>query len=151
MLLRGRASMRTVLLRRMAVSSSTRYLSGTSAADYKLDETVLEVKCKCGVGIKAVGTSALNFVTHSPAPRHASGDPYLEGSGFNPNQIEWTNREDIIDSSMPEHKEYMPEGSSNPHYFCPCEERTYLGLDASRLLGMVILNHKHSAEEITGR
>jgi hypothetical protein len=135
----------------VAAPPSVRSLSGSSAADYKLDETVLEVKCKCGgVGIRAVGTSTLNFVTHSPAPRDASGDPFLVGSGFNPNQIEWINREDIIDSSLPKYKdEYMPQGSSNPHYFCPCEERQYLGLDATRLLGMVGLNHKY-AQEIDG-
>jgi hypothetical protein len=34
----------------------------------------------------------------------------------------------------------MPPQSSNPHFFCPCEKRQYLGVDATRLLGFVALN-----------
>ena len=103
-------------------------------SDFTTRETVLAVQCKkCDAGWKATGTSALNFITHSPAPRNANGDPYMSGSGFNPNQIEWINQDGVIDSSK--QPEFMPEGSSNPHYFCGCDEKTYLGLDATRLLG----------------
>jgi hypothetical protein len=36
----------------------------------------------------------------------------------------------------------MPKNSSNPHYFCPCDKKQYLGVDATRLLGFVALNLK---------
>lgn len=78
--------------------------------------------------------------THSTAPRAASGDPFLVASAFKANQVEWFGGKDLIDSV--EHKEYMPPNSSNPHYFCSCEKRQYLGVDACRLLGVIALNLK---------
>ena len=83
------------------------------------------------------------MTTHSSAPRLASEDedPYLAAAGFNPSQVEW--RGNPINSSLPEYVDsYMPKGSNNPHYFCNCEKREYLGVDATRWLGMICLNLK---------
>ena len=35
---------------------------------------------------------------------------------------------------------YQPPGSQNSHYYCPCERKEYLGVDATRLLGVTALN-----------
>jgi hypothetical protein len=96
-------------------------------------------QCSCGrVGFVASHLPYLNFYSHSTAPRAASGDPFLIASGFHANQVEW--KGDVIDSTK--QKEYMPPNSSNPHYFCPCKKKEYLGVDATRLLGYVAVNLK---------
>eukprot|EP00937_MAST-01D_sp_MAST-1D-sp2_P000998 g998.t1 len=95
-------------------------------------EEVLKGSCRCGkVGFEARGPSALNFVSHSSMARAASGEPYLTAAAFNRDQIRWRNADCIVERS--------PPGSRNPHYFCPCGEN-YLGVDATRLLGVVALN-----------
>ena len=51
---------------------------------------VLRGRCSCGAcGFDAVGPSALNFFSHSSAPRAASGRPVLAAAGFKPEQIAW--------------------------------------------------------------
>ena len=97
----------------------------------------LRGSCECGkVGFVARGPSALNFYSHSTAPRMASGEPFLTASGFKPNQVVWTG--DVVDSVQ--QPSYMPPNSSNPHYFCSCAKKQYMGVDATRLLGIVALN-----------
>jgi hypothetical protein len=96
-------------------------------------------QCQCGkVGYIARGVPFLNFYSHSSAPRQASGEPFLIASAFRSNQIEW--KGEVIDSSL--HSQYMPTNSSNPHFFCPCDQRQYLGVDATRLLGFLAVNLK---------
>ena len=83
-----------------------------------------------------------NFYTHSSAPRHAAASEgpehsaYLAAAAFKATQVEW--KGPYISSA--DKQEYMPPNSSNPHYFCPCEKKQYLGVDASRWLGVVLLN-----------
>jgi len=101
--------------------------------------------CDCGkVGFEANGVSCGNFYTHSSAPRYASSSSepeasaYLASSAFKLNQVSW--KGNPINSV--ENPAYMPPGSSNPHYFCPCEKKQYLGVDATRWLGVVLLNQR---------
>jgi hypothetical protein len=108
--------------------------SSASSSSYQLCG-----QCSCGqVGYVASHLPYVNFYSHSTAPRSASGDPFLIASGFHANQIEW--KGNVIDSTK--QREYMPPSSSNPHYFCPCEKKEYLGVDATRLLGYVAVNLK---------
>lgn len=113
-----------------------------SQCDKTYDPPRLSGRCACGkVGYDAVGPPASNFITHSSAPRAASGEPYLIASGFKSNQIVWSG-EGLVDSTK--RPEYMPPNSSNPHYFCPCDKKQYLGVDASRWLGVVAVNLKNA-------
>ena len=92
----------------------------------------LEGKCECGkCGFVGLGASALNFYSHSSAPRAASGAAFLAAAGFRHDQVRWFGGDDL--ETAP------PEGSSNAHFQCKsCA--TYLGVDAERLLGLVALN-----------
>lgn len=115
-------------------SSTSPSPSPSSSCSYELCG-----QCSCGeVGYLASHLPYLNFYSHSTAPRSASGDPFLIASGFHRSQVEW--KGNVINST--EHKEYMPPNSANPHYFCPCHKREYLGVDATRFLGYVALNLK---------
>ncbi len=133
-------------LRRLGrtLSSSHSSSSSSSSSDFIFTSPSLVGSCSCGrVSFEGKGTSCLNFYTHSSGPRLASEvqDPYLAAVGFKKNQVEW--KGNPIDSSSPEYiDEYMPKGSSNPHYFCSCEKKEYLGVDATRWLGMICLNLK---------
>jgi hypothetical protein len=119
--------------------------SSSSANDYVYASPKLCGTCDCGkVGYEGRGVSCGNFYTHSSAPRNATlhSEPesaaYLAAAAFKSNQVLWTGNP--INSAV--NSEYMPAGSSNPHYFCPCEKRQYLGVDATRWLGVTILNLK---------
>lgn len=98
---------------------------------------ILYGSCDCGkVSYEAKGLPYLNFYSHSNAPREASNDNFLIGSAFKSNQVEF--KGNVIDSSK--EKEYMPKNSSNPHFFCSCQKKQYLGVDATRLLGFLVIN-----------
>lgn len=123
----------------ITLCSSRRGLCRNLCGDVDNTYSVMKLcgHCECGkVGYTARGSSSLNFYSHSSAPRNASGEPFLIASGFKPNQVMWQG--DVINSVV--RPEYMPPNSSNPHYFCPCAKKQYLGVDATRLLGMVALN-----------
>ncbi len=101
--------------------------------------------CSCGkVGFEGKGESCLNFYTHSSGPREASGQPFLKASGYKPHQVEFTGP---VISSLDDATK-MPSGSKNAHYFCPCEKSEYLGVDATRWLGMVVLNTDKSVSAL---
>ena len=101
--------------------------------------------CDCGkAGYIGCGVPAVNFISHSSAPRAASNDPYLVASAFKPEDVIWYGDKYLINSITS--PEYMPPKSSNPHYFCGCSKKQYLGVDASRLLGVVALNLKHAKD-----
>jgi hypothetical protein len=126
------------MMRRLSVGKSQsvhRNLCG--GVDNTFSALELCGQCECGkVGYTARGPSAINFFSHSSAPRNASGEPFLIASGFKPNQVMW--RGNVMNSVTS--PEYMPPNSSNPHYFCPCDKKQYLGVDATRLLGIIALN-----------
>tara|TARA_B110000208_G_scaffold61188_1_gene79562 strand:+ start:26 stop:1039 length:1014 start_codon:yes stop_codon:yes gene_type:complete len=98
----------------------------------------LEGRCKCGkCGYVGLGASALNFYTHSSAPRAASGEAFLAAAGFRHDQVRWIGGDALVKTP--------PPGSLNDHYACgSCG--TYLGVDAERLLGLVALNLDASAD-----
>mmetsp|Transcript_4881 Transcript_4881/g.7431 ORF Transcript_4881/g.7431 Transcript_4881/m.7431 type:complete len:828 (+) Transcript_4881:54-2537(+) len=88
-------------------------------------------RCSCGkVGYIASGPSYVNFYSHSTPHREASGCDYIEVSGFSRSNVRWTG----------EHVEYRPCSSSDPLFLCPCDNKEFIGVDATRLLGMVACN-----------
>ena len=124
--------------------SRTGRSSSDGATDFVFASPSLVGSCSCEkVGFEGKGTSCVNFYSHSSATREASEDkdPYFVTAAFNPDQVEW--KGNPINSSLPEYTDlYMPKGSNNPHYYCTCERKEYLGVDAVRWLGMICLNLK---------
>jgi phytoene dehydrogenase-like protein len=103
-----------------------------STHNFTAAQEVLTGQCRCGsVGFEALGPSDANFVSHSSLARAASGEPYLTACGFKRDRVHWKNSEQIVNRP--------PAGSQNAHYFCS-ECDSYLGVDATRLLGVVALN-----------
>ena len=129
------------------IRSSTQFLGrlSSSSVDNIYNAPVLCGSCDCGkAGYVGRGVPAVNFISHSSAPRAASKDDYLIASAFKPEDVTWFGDEHLINSvNSPK---YMPPKSSNPHYFCACSKQQYLGVDATRLLGVVALNLRRSNE-----
>ena len=80
-------------------------------------QVVLSGRCACGAsGFEGHGPSAANFISHSSAPRAASGDPFLVAAAFRGDQVRWIGGESVVDQP--------PPGSKNPHYKCRCVAST---------------------------
>lgn len=133
--------------RQLSLLPQSNRLFSNITSDHVFEAPRLCGSCDCGkVGYEGKGVSCGNFYTHSTAPRHAAASEpessaYLAAAAFKSNQVSW--KGNPINSA--ENAEYMPPGSSNPHYFCSCEKKQYLGVDATRWLGVVLLNLKRSS------
>eukprot|EP01060_Flectonema_neradi_P005353 TRINITY_DN13552_c0_g1_i1.p1 TRINITY_DN13552_c0_g1~~TRINITY_DN13552_c0_g1_i1.p1 ORF type:complete len:789 (+),score=129.39 TRINITY_DN13552_c0_g1_i1:78-2369(+) len=98
-------------------------------------------RCSCGKsGYNTIGRSSINFITHSSAPRQASGKDSLSMSGFaDDGAVTWVEATNsLTDPSL----KLQPEGSENPHYFCACDKREYLGVNAQRILGVTAVSQE---------
>jgi hypothetical protein len=56
-------------------------------AFFFVENLLFYIKKKLQCGFIGSGPSAINFITHSSAPRHATKKPYMASSGFKLNQV----------------------------------------------------------------
>jgi len=90
--------------------------------------------CQCGkVTFAARGVSCGNFYSHSTDIREATlatereHAEYLAAAAFKTAHVTWKGSPVVTKNS-------------DPHFYCACEKKQYLGMDASRHHGFLLLN-----------